>query len=40
MQNKLTNSYQINTILDDSESLEVGLPDYVKKTKNVDDFLN
>ena len=40
MQNKLTNSYQINTILDDSESLEVGLPDYVKKMKNVDDFSN
>ena len=40
MQNKLTNSYQINTILDDSESLEVGLLDYVKKMKNVDDFSN
>ena len=29
--NKFANSYCINTILGDSELLEVGLPEYVKK---------
>ena len=38
--NKFTNSYCINTILGDSESLEVGLPEYVKKLQNDDEFLN
>ena len=38
--NKFANSYRINTILGDSELLEVGLPEYVKKMQNVSKFSN